>query len=119
MRGVLRASVLALYVLALLTATVAIAEEEPKEHLQGTIVSVDTKTETLVIRDPQKKGNRAMETKFSLSKKPRVLVNGNPASVADLKPGTEVKVAYKVDGKKWIAHTIETIQPKAAGDKHK
>src|SRR5262249_55511843 len=105
MRGVLPASPLAVFVLSLLTPSLSFAGETAKDHMSGTIVSVDTKAGNVVVRDEMKHGNKAKETTFHMSKDPRVLVGGQPARLEDLKPGQQVKVAFKVDGKKYLAHT--------------
>lgn len=115
MRNRLRTALLpvvAVLVLAALAAPLSFGQSDEKDAIKGTVVSVNVAAGTFVIRDEMKKDNVAKETTFHLANRPRILISGKPAGLEDLKPGTEVKVAFSVDGKKRMAHTIETVEPK-------
>ena len=104
--------VAAIAAVALLAAPLALAQADEPKVMKGSVVSVDAAAGTFVLKDEEKKGNVEKDTTFHLAKKPRILIDGKPSRLEDLKPGTEVRVSFDVDGRKRMAHTIETVDAK-------
>ena len=75
-----------------------------KGAMTGEIVSADVAGHSLVVKE--KKDNDAKETTFTIDEKTKVLVNGKPASLENLKAGQTVTVVYGTESGKVRAEEV-------------
>ena len=92
---------------------------EEMQKVEGTVVSTDPKAGSFVVKQVLRKGNVNKEITFTLAERPKVLVDGKPAGLDDLKSGDPITVRFKRHGAKFVAHVIEVRPPKPPPKKGK
>jgi len=75
-------------------------------EVKGVVVSVDASAHTMVVKDSFGGGSMTREITFSLGESAKVMSQGKPATMNDLKPGSSVKVRYTAKDGALEAHEI-------------
>jgi ferric-dicitrate binding protein FerR (iron transport regulator) len=92
---------------------IAVRAEGPKRF--GPIRSVDVKAGTITLAGKKTESGQSADKTYPLAASVKVVIQGQPATLADIKPGQQATLQLAVDGQTVIQITIG--QPKEKGSK--